>query len=225
MDTKNIELRSSFWKSDLEMLKNAQKSSNYTSLLRSKTKEYQNHPEFLIGLIEIAGTQIFFWQLPDCLLKNPDYLQKAVKIDSKVLTFIPKEKVDEPLLLETVNGKPHTLENLFLIPHVAEKLTFSVCHLALKTKPSLCMTSYFKSEPKLTLSREERQVLYVQLTQAFKSIQAPLPPYLEKFDGIATNLGEDGLNKLVNVLQMQKKLTIALPKKEEEPQKAHKLKI
>lgn len=205
--------RNSFWVIDLQEIREAKKnnSPHYASLIRSKTKEYQNNPDFLVSLIEIAGTQIFYWQLPPCILESDEYMKMAVLADSKCLKFIPENKLKEDILLQVVEGQH--LENLFVIPHVTKKLTFSLCHLALKKKPDLCLMNFFKTEPKLELSREERQILYAQLVMNFKSLGQKLPPYLDRYESISDKLTPESLDKMVGVLSMRNKLHIHLPEK------------
>lgn len=210
---KNIRSRNSFWVIDLQTIREAKgsNSSSYSSLIRAKTKEYQDNPDFLVSLIEIAGTQTFFWQLPECILTNPIYMKLAVLADSKSLQFIPEAKLSEDILLQVIEG--NKLENLFLIPHVSKHLTFSLCHLALKKKPDLCLMTFFKTEPKINLSREERQILYAQLTMNFKSLGQILPSYLQKYESLADKFTPESLDKMVCVLQMKDKLSVHLPEK------------
>lgn len=205
--------RNSFWAIDLQEIREAKakNSSSYASLIRAKTKEYHNNPDFLVSLIEIAGTQTFYWQLPPCVLESEKYMKLAVLGDSKSLKFIPEEKLTESILLQVI--EENNLENLFIFPHVAKKLTFSLCHLALKKKPSLCMMTFFKTEPKLQLAREEKQILYLQLIVAFKKLGQKIPSYLENYEKIASTLTPESIDKLVNVLENKNKLQISLPEK------------
>lgn len=205
--------RNSFWVTDLKKLKQAfdEHTPNFSSLLRSSAKEYQDNPEFMLNLIEIVGTQAFYFQLPDCLLNDSEYLQLAVVADSKCLKFIPKQKLNENVLLQVIESKDQHLENLFVYPHVLDKLTFSLCHLALKKQKNLCLLSYFKTEPKLTLSKEERQILYAQLTLYFKELGQKLPAYLERYEQISDKLSPEKIDKMVDVLSQHKKLQVNLP--------------
>lgn len=214
-NNKNINTRNSFWVIDLNLIKEAkrQNSPQFSSILRSKVKEHQDNPDFLVSLIEVVGTQAFYWQLPNSLLEKTDYLKLAVLADSKCLKFIPKEKLQEDILLQVIEGQDKNLENLFIYPHVTEKLTFSLCYLALKKKNELCLMNYFKTEPKIILAKEEKQILYAQLTMLFKSLNQKLPPYLEKYETISSKLTPDTLDSMVKVLQLKNKLQINLPEK------------
>lgn len=211
--SKTSTLRNSFWVMDLQEIRDAKKnnSSSYSSLIRTKTKEHQNNPDFLVSLIEVAGTQTFFWQLPECILSSSEYMKLAVLADSKSLQFIPEAKLTEDILLQVIEG--NKLENLFIIPHVIQKLTFSLCHLALKKKPELCLMTFFKTEPKISLAREERQILYAQLTMTFKSLGQKLPPYLDKYESISSKFTPDSLDKMVDILQFKNKIQLNLPEK------------
>lgn len=207
--------RNSFWILDLQNIKKAKDSNNpnFSSLVRNGLKNYHDNPEFLLTLIETVGTQAFYWQLPDSLLNHNEYLKLAVLADSKCLKFIPKAKIKEDLLLQVIEGEDKNLENLFIYPHVKEHLSFSLCHLALKKKKELCLLSYFKTEPNLNLSREERQILYAQLTVCFKSLNQKLPAYLDKYESVSAKLTLDTIDSMVNVLQNNKKLLLRLPEK------------